>query len=118
MTETLSGLQFLCTNVFGGSSTKETEEAPPPKAGDGAPPKAGDGAGALAPPTTNKLLPGAAARLLKPPCIAWEGARLNVLVLKGCCVGRAKIEFPGNFDQSESELKAPAANIPENKNKS
>ena len=96
----------------------------PPKAGDGAPPKAGDGAGAMAPPTTNKLLPGAAARLLKPPCIAWEGARVNVLVLKGCCVGRANIEFPVcsfNFDQSELELKAPAANIPEkseNKNKS
>ena len=88
----------------------------PPKAGDGAPPNAGDGAGAM-----NKLLPGAAARLLKPPCIAWEGARLNVLVLKGCCVGRANIEFPVcsfNFDQSELELKAPAANIPENKNKS
>ena len=93
----------------------------PPKAGDGAPPKAGDGAGALAPPTANKFFPGAVARLLKPPCIAWEGARLNVLVLKGCCVGRAKIEFPVcsfNFDQSELELKAPAANIPENKNKS
>ncbi len=93
----------------------------PPKAGDGAPPKAGDGAGALAPPTANKFFPGAVARLLKPPCIAWEGARFNVLVLEGCCVGRAKNEIPVcplNFDQSELELEAPAANIPENKNKS
>ncbi len=85
--------------------------------GNGAPPKAGDGAGAMAPPTTNKFFPGAAARLLKPPCIAWEGARVNVVVLEGCCVGKQKIEFPvcpGNFDQSELELEAPAANIPEN----
>ncbi len=90
--------------------------------GNGAPPKAGDGAGALAPPKANKLLPGAAARLLKPCCcIAWEEARLNVVVLEGWCVEKGKIEFPvcpGNFDQSELELEAPAANIPENKNKS
>ena len=60
----------------GDGAPPKAGDGAPPKAGDGAPPNAGDGAGAM-----NKLLPGAAARLLKPPCIAWEGARFNVLVL-------------------------------------
>jgi hypothetical protein len=78
----------------------------------------------LAPLKANKFFIGAEARLLKPCCcIAWEGARLYVIVLEGCwCVGREKTELPvcpnESFDQSELELKFPAANIPANKNKS